>query len=85
MKKSKLISLCLLESRNKRLECWLDSKQIKTGWSVTLKNYVEPDRWWKIISKSAPRLSGEIKKSHDSKAIWEKDFRGKLKGLDYRS
>lgn len=78
--KDKIVQ-CLLESDNQRLVAWLSAERIKPGFSVTLKDSDDPTRWWKILSMSQEYEKGSIRTSHESKAIWEKDFHGRFKGL----
>ncbi len=77
----KQITQCLLESGNKRLVAWLDASKIKVGYQVTLKDYPEPERWWTVLRTTGSMPDNLIKKSHDSKAIWEKDYHGKVERL----
>lgn len=78
---SKNIIQCVLESGNKRLVAWLDASKVKEGYRVTLKDYPQPDLWWTVIKATEPIPTELVKKAHDSKAIWEKDYHDTVERL----
>lgn len=72
----------LVDKNNRKATVFLDADVIKVGLYVTLKDSLDPKKWWKIDKiYNAVFKASDIKDSHESKNWFKKDHFSKLKGL----
>ncbi len=64
------------------LVCWLEAKRLKVGYRVKLKNSESPEVWWTVKKEFNEMNLADVKGGQQSYKWHEKDFHGKLKGLN---